>query len=303
MPTLINICGTRWSGTTMLNLMLGNGADAFACGEIAAWFHPFRRHHKQLSCRCGKDPCPVWEMLRDLPAKAIHARISERTGRPFIIDSSKAQYWIVDSVRWASAEGMPTLAIALWRDPLYMCYGRWRRGMEIMEWRTSFLHYHRRLLSLGIPVCSLQLEDLRNDPAGALKAVCRASGLRWFAGKERYWEGEHHYLFGNVGVRRDQEAGGGKVFPPESMDKSFTPLSDRLRETLARDSELQEIIGELRSHDVLSPVPNAVRAAIAPVRPRPAWYYVHRGRLMWRRFVPENYPLEAADREVFGGRA
>lgn len=54
MPTLISICGEGQSGSTMLDLMLGNGYDTFSCGEVYAWFRPWRTHHFRITCSCGK---------------------------------------------------------------------------------------------------------------------------------------------------------------------------------------------------------------------------------------------------------
>jgi hypothetical protein len=42
---LILVCGAARSGTTMLDLMLGNSPDVFSYGEIYALFRPFRTHH------------------------------------------------------------------------------------------------------------------------------------------------------------------------------------------------------------------------------------------------------------------
>ena len=67
MPTLIKICGAARSGTTMLDLMLGNASDAFSCGEVNARFRPWRSHHFNPECRCGQNPCQIWAEIADVP--------------------------------------------------------------------------------------------------------------------------------------------------------------------------------------------------------------------------------------------
>jgi hypothetical protein len=59
MKKLINIYGTARSGSTMLDLILGNDPKGFSLGEVANWFYPWRTHHFDIKCGCGIYPCPV----------------------------------------------------------------------------------------------------------------------------------------------------------------------------------------------------------------------------------------------------
>ncbi len=101
MPKLINICGMGGSGTTMLDLMLGNGNDAFSCGEVYAWFRPWRSHHRSIVCSCGETPCPVWEQIKDSAENRFHSDVCRRLGVSFVIDSSKELRWLTDAQTWA----------------------------------------------------------------------------------------------------------------------------------------------------------------------------------------------------------
>lgn len=56
MATLINICGATRSGTTVPDLKLGNGRDAFSCGEAHALFRPWLLHHFRANWQCGQVP-------------------------------------------------------------------------------------------------------------------------------------------------------------------------------------------------------------------------------------------------------
>jgi hypothetical protein len=63
MRKLINICGTSYSGSTMLDLIIGNDDKGFSLGEIYAWFRPYRTHHLNIKCSCDGIDCP-WDKLK-----------------------------------------------------------------------------------------------------------------------------------------------------------------------------------------------------------------------------------------------
>jgi LPS sulfotransferase NodH len=75
--TLILVCGTARSGSTMLDVMLGNAPDAFSCGEVSSWFRPYRKQHFQIECHCGQRPCPIWEKIKDIPENIFHASMAK----------------------------------------------------------------------------------------------------------------------------------------------------------------------------------------------------------------------------------
>ena len=74
---LVMVCGAARSGTTMLDLMLGNAEDAFSCGEIYALFRPFRTHHFDPECTCGSRDCDTWRQLRAVPEADFHRSVLE----------------------------------------------------------------------------------------------------------------------------------------------------------------------------------------------------------------------------------
>ena len=61
---LLFVCGAARSGTTMLDLMLGNSDDAVSTGEIYAVYRPYRIHHRYPVCSCGDADCSAWSGRR-----------------------------------------------------------------------------------------------------------------------------------------------------------------------------------------------------------------------------------------------
>src|SRR5688572_30069976 len=101
MATVVFICGPGRSGTTMVDVMLGHepGRDidrCFSCGEVYAWFRPYRSHHKQIVCSCCDGLCDVWLQLMNQPESLFHAGVVKTLGVEFVIDSSKELRWVWD---------------------------------------------------------------------------------------------------------------------------------------------------------------------------------------------------------------
>ena len=225
--TPVNVCGPGRSGTTMLDLMLGTPAEAFSCGEAVAAFQPRRPEHAHLVCSCGEDPCPVWERLRAGPVEQFHRRVADTLGVERVIDSSKWFGWVRDANRWGADSGMRVVNLLIWKEPLELAFSWWKRGElpadEEAIW--CYVQYHARLLDAGFPVVSVPYADLADDPAGVLASTCRAIGLPYEPGQERFWTTQHHNLFGSSRARRNA-ASERRDHPPHRAVPGV-PRSDR----------------------------------------------------------------------------
>ena len=125
------VCGASRSGTTMLDLMLGNSDSEFSCGEIYALFRPYRTHHFNPDCCCGAKHCLVWNKLSKLNESEFHAAALAQTGIHHVVDSSKDLNWVLDSNRWASHQDIPVKNVLLWKQPIDLAYSHWKRGRPI----------------------------------------------------------------------------------------------------------------------------------------------------------------------------
>jgi hypothetical protein len=218
--TLVNVLGAGGSGTTILALMLGNSPEGFACGETRVWYRPYQPTHFNLSCWCGQRPCPLWETVGGFPEHGIHARIAKRTGATLIADSSKWFDWMRDASGWARGRGMRVRNAVIWREPLDLVHTWWRRGRlgqvkggyppagkVLAERATAFLaqrfcHYYDTLLAGDeAETAVVSYDRLIDDPAGTLSGLFETIGAPYREGQERFWEGEHHTLFGNEAAR------------------------------------------------------------------------------------------------------
>jgi hypothetical protein len=288
MATLINVYGSARSGSTMLDLILGNAEDAFSCGEVSAWFRPYRRHHSKIDCSCGQDPCPVWERLGDVKESEFHLTVFQEMGVEFVVESSKDICWLLDSLKWTELSGIRAFNLLVWKDPIDLAYSHWKRGGG--DWRRHFVRAYGRFFETGLPFSAVNHGRLVQNAPEELAAVCAAVGMTYSAGRERFWEKEHHHLFGSLEVRRQVQRGVSSVkarapFPPE-----FEAQRPALEERIASDAGLQEVLRALRRADV-----HRNAAEDTETRPQwrrklpPLWYHWKKMVRLARRYVPERY--------------
>lgn len=295
MATLINITGGGFSGTTLIDLALGNSPDAFSCGEVYAWFRPARTHHFRINCSCKDNPCPQWEKLKDLPEENFHARAFEELKVGYIVDSSKELSWFIDSNIWAMRHGIRVVNLVVWKDPMDHYFSYWKKGRGLFRWRRGYVRIYERIFSLGIPFVSVNFNEFAADPAGKLKDICRAVGMEYFPGKENFWEKRHHILFGNPGTRKMLMAGAkdnrirSRVeYPPEFERRSVT-----VNKRFEKDAGLQMVVKRLKETEVSrlgEPLPPVSTAG--PRSAQPWWYYKDMLVRRYKRAFPQPWPEE-----------
>ena len=293
MLTLVNVCGAGRSGTTVIDLMLGNASDAFSCGEVYAWFRPWRRHHFRIVCSCLKDPCPVWETIKNLPEKVFHREVFKQLNVNFVIDSSKELSWVIDANRWAGENRIRTINLVMWKNPISLAYSHWKRGRGLEGWRNTFLDWYKQFFQVGLPFISVYYNDLAANPSGKLKEICRKIGMEYFEGKERFWEKQHHHLFGSLGVRNQITSNNVReVKSSEDFHPEFITHLNPLRATIESDIAVQKIMEKLKASEVsllngLSYNDNTQKNKVYPM-----WYYLNKFKRVYKKRFPAPWPYD-----------
>ena len=285
---LILIGGEGRSGSTMLDLMLGHGAEAFSCGEVYAWFRPWRTHHRRIVCSCGDDPCPIWDRIKDVPEYVFHAHVIDRLNVRYVVDSSKELTWIINAQSWARASGVSVLNLMLWKTPEEMAWSQFKRGRSVESWVPKYLQYYRRVLDIGLPFVSIAFRDLVERPAETVKRICAVAGLDYFTGKENFWEHHSHHLFGSSGTRAQRERGIAEVRSNNGFSAEFVAGLPDLSAKLASTPGLTKMVDALRRRDVFETVGPMWHRFEAPLL-KPAWYYERRLKRAYRRIFPQRW--------------
>jgi hypothetical protein len=178
--------------------------------------------------------------------------------------------------------------VVTWKSPLGLSYSAWKRGRNVDAWRGEFVGYYDRLRALGLPVLKVSVDDLLQDPGQQLRALCEALRMPYFHGKERFWEKQHHQLFGSPSVRRAVQQRTGTLRRAEDIPETFWQQGAAYASGIERDRNLQEIVAWLRaSANEVNGIGPAERAWL-----RPGWYYRRRLVLLYRRWFPMQWTPE-----------
>jgi hypothetical protein len=208
-------------------------------------------------------------------------------GVDFVIDSSKELCWVIDTQKWAVARGIKVFNLLLWKNPIDLAYSHWKRGRGLTDWRRPFVSYYSKLLETRLPFRSIYFNDLVSDPQRKLAEICAVVGMPYFDGKERFWEKQHHHLFGSHGVYRqvadkDSTIKASETFPPE-----FKAHLDTLSQQITEDSKVQQILETLQQAEISSSQEfSAEDQEFLIGKPYPLWYYAMKARQVFRRHFP-----------------
>ena len=276
----------------MIDLMLGNADDAFSCGEVVAWFRPWRTHHFEINCSCGTSPCVFWKKIKDLRESAFHQSVLKELNLNYIVDSSKNLCWLIDTNIWAAQQGITVINLLVWKKPLSIAYSHWKRQNSFKNWPSIFIQYYKRFLQTKLPFISVCYNDFVSDVATSLKALCDAIGMPYFSGKELFWKKNHHYLFGSAGVRKQIRQGTSTIRATEEFHPEFLKHVEHLNMRIERDSAIQTILNALQQRTILNRhetnCPAREQFDLQSIN-RPFWYFLDYPRRIFRRHVPKKF--------------
>ncbi len=207
--TVIFVGGTAYSGSTFFDMMLANDPRGFSCGEVHAFFRPFRPHHHHPPCGCGDHRCTLWGEIRNSGEARLYRSIFQQNpDTRFIVDSSKSLPWITAQAGRLAKAGIQVRHILIWKSPAQIARSFHKRGRG-RRWTRSWANYHRLYFRLIPEYRTVNHFSLVDDPA-VLEQACAYLGIGHFPGKAEYWNKRHHTLFGNTSAKihtRDPDSG------------------------------------------------------------------------------------------------
>jgi len=225
---VIFIGGSSYSGSTLLDMMIASGKDGFSAGEVSALFFPYRTHHVNPECGCGRTDCSLWKEIKPLGPENVYKEIFTRFPEiSHIVDSSKDPLWIRDQAKRLKKQRVEVKHVLIWKTSLEFAMSRYKRN-RIVGWDTAWKNYYRHYFSQVENWISVKYSDLAQSPQRTLSGLCQEIGIDYFDGKELYWEYCHHTLFGNASARIH-------IYSKETGD--YKKLSEQLRESNQSDPE------------------------------------------------------------------
>lgn len=251
MNKLINICSTGRSGSTMVDLILGNDESALSLGEVYAWFRPWRTNHFELVCACGQNPCPVWDRVKDIPESRFHEQLFHLLAVESVVDSSKKLTWVIDNNIWAyKRQTYKVYNILLYKDPVSLVYSHWKRGNRNVERVLGFYDYYARFFKSGLPFVAVNYNALVQEPYAVIERLCHIVGVRFFEERLFFWKERNHHLFGSGGVKKQLMDGDSMIYK-ESYSEDFLQYQPAIEKKIQAGNRLQAVLSQLSAADVM----------------------------------------------------
>jgi len=172
---IIFVCGVFHSGTTLLDVMLGAGDDfILSCGEIMHYNNisdssPYKKIEKAI-----KDDSFTYNLFSEVCDKDLIA----------IVDSSKNPDWIRKQVFRHKNEEI--YGIIIYKHPVEQYYSYYKRNKSFSYFKVLYKWYSEYLSIFEFPIV-VYYKDLCKYPQKVLKKLCHVLGLRYFHGKEYFW--------------------------------------------------------------------------------------------------------------------
>lgn len=252
---VVAITGTGHCGSTLLDVLIGGHSRAFSLGE----FHTIGRlladaeERPEICVLCGQD-CAFWGHKVSLPLLRlfyqqntlllkIRSRVArlfynpyrplfKASGKEILVDSSKGMGWLNRQFRPAwNSTGIDRHLIWVCRDGRAVVNSYYRKypergGEQITNsWLKRIEHIQAAYDEFPGKKMKLSYEALTCYPEKVMREVCEFLEIDYEPTMLRYWEHDHHHLYGNAGTNRaiidyrrrvaEQAESGGEDVDPE----------------------------------------------------------------------------------------
>lgn len=214
MKKIIFIWSVNWSGSTLLDCMIGSGRDCFACGEAYIAYRnkilvKSRIKNKLVEKKAEGVLSPFWLKARKRGESELYPFIfSTFKDIDVISDSSKHIPYFKRQMKRIGFWGKYDLRhIMIYKHPLNYCYSGYRRHKKPPynisvnpTWMFGrYKKYHEEFFSLRLrnPIF-VSCERLTQNPADILQKICKELDIRYFNGKEQFWNFNHYVIGGGI---------------------------------------------------------------------------------------------------------
>ncbi len=247
---IIFIGSASRSGSTLLDMILGNDPNGFSLGEVYAHHLPWRDNHFNSICTCGDNECDIRKSLNTLRPSTLYSSIFESMKKSFIVDSSKVIFWILRGNRLAKKKGFDAINILIYKDPLSLAFSHFKRGEPIKI--SHYYDYYSQFFETEMPFISVNYNEFVNESPNSLKTICEYCDIPFFPKKINFWEAEQHHYFGSSSVRRTKRENNPKLRKSDVYPNEFIKLIPELEATFTANINLQKVLSKLKEHDVLN---------------------------------------------------
>ena len=285
---VIFITGIGRSGSTLLDLMLGNGENSFSAGELYALFRPFRPHHLlQDGCFCEEPGCDFWQRIKEDGESDIYPNLFRFAEVRTLVDSSKHPLWLTDQYQYGRGRAYQIVPVIIYKSPLEFAYSLHKRD-KFHRWRSMWMRRHRWLLEVADDFVGVSYRHLAQYPADVVEDLCERLGLEHFVGKEKFWENDaSHFLFGSGSVKQSDRL----VFYDEQFNEERL---QKVRAEIEIDQKVEQVYHLLRVKSIWPPEEKDKRGVETTLPQK----YAHVGDWHYRYERAKSTPWYAVNRLI-----
>ena len=132
----------------------------------------------------------------------------------------------------------------IYKTPLEIAYSRFKRD-NLKGWKRGWIKVHQRLFAILDDFVTVKYQELAKDPESKLKELCDYLDIKYFEGKEKFWNNKaEHFLFGSDTVRYSKKL----VYYEEQYDEE--KLEELKRKIKIDDLILQNLMTVLDAYEV-----------------------------------------------------
>lgn len=194
MKKVIEIASLDFSGSTMLDLMLGNSPQGFSIGEAHAFYNG-----KRFWCTCeDNEDCKVWNNMRGGKFEDMYSELFELTGKEYMVYSGKLPRNLLGARR---NNNFDFKTIIIYKHPAKLLKSQSNRPSGMFS--QDYMHIHNRLIQLFPNALILSLKDLVIYPRVTVEEICRRFDIKYYDNMEVFWKRKTpvHMLFGSSSAR------------------------------------------------------------------------------------------------------
>jgi hypothetical protein len=207
--TAVFIGGAGHSGSTLLGLCLGSHPQVFYGGEArkSIFFGNEKKPLRKRMCKvCGPE-CKVWNQLVVNDEIDLYEALSQRTGRPVTVDSTKSLEWLEQQSTRVHGRGAKTVLLFLSRDGRAVVSSGLRKYPEesatehAQKWLSQMQGTAAFASRFPGVVERVRYEELVTAPEVTLRRLSDVIGLAFDAAMLDPFSSEQHPLGGNAGTQ------------------------------------------------------------------------------------------------------
>jgi len=224
MKKVILISGENRSGSSLLDLMIGNSNKGFSTGELFRIFRPIKTSeilniNEPKIWEYNVKIIDFWNRIKLKGEENVYDNLFDSFDNiDFIVDSSKNPIWIRNQIKYGKNKSYKLIPIIIYKTPLEFAYSLFKRNQS-KYWKRRWIDRHLILFFILENFITVKYSMLAKNPGNHLELICKNIGIDYFKGKEKFWESnsKKYFLFGSDSLKKSKN----HVYYDSQYDKYY----------------------------------------------------------------------------------